>query len=94
MRRAAKVDATHAAVVGAFRACGCLVESLAAVGNGVCDLLVFHLSTRRFLLVEVKDGGKAPSARRLTPAQVAWKAKGWPVIVVDSVEGAIAALRA
>lgn len=92
MRRAAKVDANQAAIVGAFITCGCEVQSLAAVGEGVADLLVFHRSTKRLLLVEVKDGEKEPARRRLRDTQVDWH-KRFPVTVVETVEGAIAALR-
>lgn len=40
MRRAAKVDATQAAIVQALRDAGCKVLSLAAMGKGAADLLV------------------------------------------------------
>lgn len=85
MRRAARTDANHAAVVGCLKACGCEVQSLAAVGDGVADLLVYHRSTRRLLLIEVKDGDKVPSKRKLTADQVEWH-KRWPVAVVERVE--------
>lgn len=87
-RRAARTDANHAAVVGCLRACGCVVQSLAAVGGGVPDLLVWHRATRRVLLVEVKDGRKPPSERRLTPDQVRWHAEwqGAPLHVVERAE--------
>ena len=44
-------------------------------------------------LVEVKDGRKPPSARRLTPEQEAWHA-AWPgdVYVVTSVTEALAVI--
>ena len=90
-RRAAKVDANHSAVVGALIACGCEVQSLAAVGRGVADLLAYHRSTKRLLLVEVKDGSKPPSARKLTIDQVEWHSR-WPVTVVKNIDEAIAAL--
>lgn len=89
MRRAAKTDANHSAVVGALMRCGCEVQSLAAVGDGVADLLVWHKATQRLLLVEVKDGNKPPSARKLTADQEAWHER-FPVIVVLSPEDAIA----
>lgn len=92
MRRATKVDANQAAIVGAFITCGCEVQSLAAVGEGVADLLIFHRSTSRLFLVEVKDGKRIPSERRLRSSQVDWH-KRFPVTVVETVEGAIAALR-
>ena len=40
MRQAAKVDDNQAAIVEALRSLGASVESLAAVGKGVPDLLV------------------------------------------------------
>lgn len=70
MRRAAKIDANQEAVVSALRAAGASVQSLAAVGDGVPDLLVgFKEQT---YLIEVKDGRKTPSQRKLTDAQVKW----------------------
>lgn len=87
-RRAAKVDANQAAVVDALRKAGCSVQSLAAVGKGVPDLLVGRLG--RNWLLEVKDGALPPSARTLTDDQVAWHA-AWrgQVVVVESVRRAL-----
>lgn len=84
MRRAARVDGNHSAVADAFCAMGCSVVSLAAHGKGVPDLLVGVAG--RNLLVEVKDGRKAPSRRRLTPDQAAFKA-GWrgSILYVDNM---------
>lgn len=91
MRRAAKVDANHRAVVNLFRAYGCSVQSLAAVGDGVPDLLVGRFG--RSHLVEVKDGSKPPSQRKLTKAQVAWRDawKGSTIHVVTNL-GDVSAL--
>ena len=83
MRRAARIDANHAAIVNTLRKCGCEVQSLAACGQGVPDALVYHRATNRLMLVEIKDGTKSPSTRRLTPDQIAWHAR-WPVAVVTS----------
>jgi hypothetical protein len=85
--KAAKVDANQAAVVAALRAAGCKVQSLASVGDGVPDLLV-GLPNRRLVLVEIKDGDKPPSKRRLTPDQVKWHQEwaGWPVYIVNSAD--------
>ncbi len=87
MRRAAKVDSNHRVVVEAFRGLGCTVQSLAAVGAGVPDLLV-GCGGRNYL-VEVKDGAKAKSSRKLTDAQVTWQ-RMWrgDVALVESVEDA------
>lgn len=37
------------------------------------------------MLIEVKDGSKAPSKRKLTADQAEWH-KRWPVAVVERVE--------
>jgi len=70
MRRNAKVDANQKRMVQALRQAGCSVESLAAVGKGVPDLLVGFRGEN--YLLEVKDGSNPPSKRRLTPDQVTW----------------------
>lgn len=90
MRRNARIDANHAAIVGALRACGALVLSLAPVGKGCPDILCQHRG--RLRLFEVKDGTKPPSERRLTTAQEKFIEEGWLVTVVDSVEAAIRVL--
>ena len=91
MRRAAKVDANQTEIVKALRQVGASVQSLAATGKGVPDLLVGFRGMN--LLFEVKDGGKVKSARKLTPDQVEWH-QGWRghVAVVESVEQAIKVL--
>jgi hypothetical protein len=68
MRRAAKVDANQSEIVEAIRGIGGQVVFLHAVGGGVPDLLCYY-AYRSFLL-EVKDGDKVPSARKLTEDQV------------------------
>lgn len=92
MRRAAKVDANQQQIVSALHAIGATVQSLAAVGQGVPDLLV-GFQNKTFLL-EIKDGQKPPSARKLTDQQVAWHQawKGAAVQVVDGVDAALKAL--
>ena len=87
--RARKVDANHAEIVKALRWAGAHVQSLAAVGDGVPDLLVLWKGKLR--LFEVKDGAKVPSARKLTGPQEAWH-RDWPVTVVESVDDALGAL--
>lgn len=89
MRRAAKVDANHEDVVKALRATGCTVQSLAAVGNGCPDLLVGKCNTT--VLMEIKDGNKPPSKRKVKPGQEMWHAewRGAPVAVVLSIEDAL-----
>ena len=89
MRLAAKTDANQTQVTSALRAAGASVQSLAAVGKGVPDLLVGYKGTT--LLMEVKDGRKAPSAQRLTEDQLRWHGawKGGSLAVVDGPEAAL-----
>lgn len=91
MRRAARVDANHAEIVAALRAAGCSVSSIAAVGGGLPDLLVGR-SGMNYLL-EVKDGSKSPSARRLTKDEQEWH-DVWRGVVhtVYSVQDALKAV--
>jgi hypothetical protein len=91
MRLAAKTDRNHAEIVRALRRCGCSVQSLAAVGGGVPDLLVGFCG--RNYLLEIKDGKAPPSQRRLTSEQTRWH-ESWrgKVHVVTSVEEAIRAV--
>jgi hypothetical protein len=92
MRRAAKVDDNQAEIVEALKAVGCSVQSLAAVGDGVPDLLVGLRGKN--LLMEIKDGSKPPSRRRLTPDQLKFMSR-WKghVCVVINFEEALLALR-
>ena len=91
MRRAAKVDANQAEIVEALRKIGASVQPLHAVGQGCPDLLVGWRGI--VSLLEVKDGSKPPSARKLTEDQVKWHAE-WrgQVAVVENVEQAIEAI--
>lgn len=89
MRRASKVDDNQAQVVAALRAAGATVRLLHAVGDGCPDLLVGYRGLT--YLIEVKDGRRPPSERRLTPAQEVWHRtwNGWPVAVVLDIDGAL-----
>lgn len=96
MRRAAKVDRNHSEIVKALRDAGCGVLDLSAIGHGCPDLLVHpptYPSCRFAVLLEVKDGLKSPSQRKLTPDQekfhAAWK--GY-IHVVTSVDEALKAV--
>ena len=81
MKRAPRLDANHSEIADAFKALGCSVLSLAPMGKGVPDLLV-GIGLRNYL-VEIKDGSKVPSQRKLTPDEVkfsrSWKGQ-WSVI--------------
>lgn len=91
MRRAAKVDANQAEIVAALRAIGCTVQPLHAVGQGCPDLLCGFRGINHIL--EIKDGKKPASRRKLTADQVDWHG-GWKgrVVVVSSIDEAIAAV--
>ena len=88
MRRAAKVDDNQGEIVQALRQIGCSVQPLHTVGKGVPDLLVGFRGKN--LLLEIKDGNKVASARRLTTDQKVWH-RQWcgQCKVVSSVDEAI-----
>lgn len=73
MRRYGRTDDNHTEIVAKFRRLGAFVQSLASMGRGVPDLLVGHAGT--WHLIEVKDGSKPPSKRRLTEDEESWKKK-------------------
>lgn len=87
MRRAARTDGNQIAVVDALRHAGATVQILAAVGAGCPDLLVGYRGQN--YLLEVKDGRKPPSKRRLTMDEARWVAS-WAgsVAIVNSVKEA------
>jgi hypothetical protein len=93
MRRAAKVDSNQPAIVDALRACGATVQPLHTVGAGVPDLLVGYRG--KTALVEVKDGARPPSERRLTDDQLTWHGnwRGGTLAVVCDVESALRVLK-
>ena len=70
MRQAAKTDENQKLIVQALRKAGASVQSLAAVGKGCPDLLVGYNGIN--YLMEVKDGNKVPSARKLSIDQEHW----------------------
>lgn len=93
-RRAARVDDNHGDIRAAYRAVGAVVEDTSGVGDGFSDLVVSYRD--QVYLVEVKDGSKPPSARKLTPDQVKFHARqlsaGVVVHVVTSVDDALAVI--
>ena len=86
MRRAARTDTNQAEIVAALRKAGATVQHLHAIGQGTPDLLVGYAG-QNFLL-EIKDGAKSPSRRRLTPDEEQWHRqwKGQVVVVGDVAE--------
>ena len=92
MRRAAHIDENQPEIVAALRSIGCSVKSLAAVGEGVPDLL---WGLRGFNgLIEVKNPAQAANKRALKPDQVRFHA-AWRggIDVVETADQAIAAVK-
>jgi Holliday junction resolvase len=89
MRRAARIDDNQKELVKALRKAGCKVLSLAAVGNGCPDLIVYRANV--LTMLEIKDGNKAPSRRKLTTFQDQFRAD-WPVQVVTDIDSALQAV--
>lgn len=85
---AKRKDDNQSDIVDALRAIGCTVM----VMHVPCDLLVGYRG--RNVLLEVKDGAKPPSARKLTTDQVIFQAE-WrgQYDVVKSIDEAIAAVQ-
>ena len=94
MRKHARRDDNHRAIVDALRAVGASVLDAADLGGGAPDLVVgFRGHT---YLLEAKDGRKPPSARNLTLAEAAFHRawRGDPVRTVESVADALLAIGA
>lgn len=92
MRRAAKVDANHAEIVGYFRKFGCSVLNISQLKN--CGDLVVA-KNHKTAIIEVKDGSKPPSARKLTKGEETFS-NGWQglYIVVQDLSDVIAVVKA
>jgi predicted RecB family nuclease len=88
VRYAARVDDNQGEIVRAIQRIGGYVIDCSHVGSGFPDLLVAYRG--RWSLIEIKDGEKSPSRRRLTPAQTVFHAeamaKGCKVHVVENVD--------
>jgi len=73
MAHAKKTDANQDEIVKLFRQLGCLVFITSGLGKGFPDLIVQrrhpHSGFVNTWLVEVKDGTRPPSERRLTALQ-------------------------
>lgn len=84
--RACRIDENQPQIVKDLRLFGASVQPLHTVGQGCPDLLVGY-NGRNYLL-EVKDGNKPPSKRRLTDDQVIWHEswQGQKAIVKNSQE--------
>jgi hypothetical protein len=85
-------DGNHDEVVEALEKHGAEIQSLAGVGYGCPDIVLSYEGVTA--LVEIKDGSKPPSGRKLTDKEKEfvsrWKA---PVYIVNSPGEAIELLR-
>lgn len=92
MRMRAKKDDNHKEIAAVFKACGASVTDTSMVGNGVPDIIVGFPGVN--YLIEIKDGKKPPSARKLTPDEQAfhleWKG---PIAIITSVDDALALIK-
>ena len=88
MRYANRIDANQNKIVDALRKAGAVVRIISQ-GDGIPDLLVGYKGYT--ILMEVKDGDKVPSARKLTEAEQKFF-KDWQgglLMIVNSPEEAL-----
>ena len=86
---AKRTDGNQASIVQLLRAAGCQVFPTHMVGRGFPDLVCAYQGT--IFLVEVKDGNKAQSAQRLTPAEIEFHTEwdGAPVYIIANDDDAL-----
>lgn len=90
-RRAARIDANQPQIVKALRQVGATVQHMHMVGAGCPDILV-GFQGQNFAM-EIKDGAKPPSARKLTEDEACWHLQ-WrgQVAIVNNEADALAAI--
>ena len=88
---AKRVDANQAEIVKALRQIGATVQHLHEVGRGCPDILVGFRGKN--IAMEIKDGKKIPSKRKLTKDETNWHAD-WrgQVDIVESIDDALSVL--
>lgn len=88
MKFAARIDANQPQIVAALRKMGATVLHLHTIGKGAPDILVGYQGKNA--LIELKDGSKPPSARKLTADEEKFHAE-WrgQVAIIESVEQAV-----
>lgn len=91
MRRRARVDRNHKAITDALRGVGWHVVDASRLGHGFPDLIALRAGRAEF--IEVKDGSKAPSDRKLSDDERKvhrdFLSAGVPVRVLLSVDEAV-----
>jgi len=95
LRVRARKDSNHNEIVKAFRQLGASVHDTAQLGAGFPDICAAIGKTN--VLIEIKDGEKPPSARKLTPDEQKFhdEWQGWIEIVcsVDDVINLVKRIR-
>lgn len=83
-RRAAKVDANQPEIVKALRKKGWYVLIISQLKN-CCDIIISK--NGRTVAVEIKDGSKPPSARKLSEGELKFKDE-WQgeYMIIESLE--------
>lgn len=86
-----RIDNNQPDIVKVLRQAGASVAVTSNAGKGFPDIVVGYLGVN--LLMEIKDGEKPPSQRKLTPDEQKFK-DNWlgTYIVVNSVNDALSAL--
>ncbi len=84
-----KVDANQSEIVDTFRKLGCSVKCTHTLAEGFPDLVVGI--SGETAIVEVKDGAKPPSARKLTIDEILFQDtwRGSPVKIIETVDDVI-----
>ena len=80
MRIAARTDRNQQEIVSAFRKFGCSVLILSQVGHGCPDILIGYRNKNA--LVEIKDGKKTASGKKLTQDEQKFHGE-WRGLVVE-----------
>ena len=86
MRLRARVDENQKRIVDMFRGLGWSVAHTHTLGKGFPDLVVGFAGKN--YLIEVKDGSKPPSARKLTADELAFQSawRGQYDVISDEIE--------
>jgi len=88
MRKRARVDVNQPEIVSTFRHLGFSVLLLHQLGGGCPDILIGKFG--RNSLIEIKDGDRSPSGRKLTDDEEQFHAE-WEgeIFIVESMDQAI-----
>lgn len=87
MKQRKRIDTNQPLLMKQIRACGFSVFTAHELGKGVPDIIVGAFGKN--YLLEVKDPGKPPSKRKLTPDEIefhsAWKGQISVVETIDDI---------